>query len=72
MGDAAHAEPILGGEGANVAIQDGMRLAELLADDGGTARLSQFYDDRQDAWAKSVKESKARISAMHGVTKPSL
>lgn len=71
MGDAVHAEPILGGEGANVAIQDGMRLAELLAD-GGTASLSQFYDDKQDIWAKSVKESKARIFAMHGVTKPSL
>lgn len=71
MGDAVHAEPILGGEGANVAIQDGMRLAELLSD-GRTARLLQFYDDRQDAWAKSVRESKARISAMHGVTKPLL
>ncbi|KAF2168326.1 hypothetical protein M409DRAFT_21763 [Zasmidium cellare ATCC 36951] len=71
MGDAVHAEPIVGGEGANVAIEDGMKLAELLAD-GGTAQLSRFYKDRQDGWARSVKESKARISAMHGVTKPSL
>lgn len=69
MGDAVHAEPILGGQGANVAIEDGMRLAELIADG---KPLSQFYKERQDVWARSRKESKARIAAMHGVTKPSL
>ena len=69
MGDAVHAEPILGGEGANLAIEDGMRLAELIAEG---KPLSHFYQERQDVWARSRKESKARIAAMHGVTKSSL
>jgi 2-polyprenyl-6-methoxyphenol hydroxylase-like FAD-dependent oxidoreductase len=30
MGDAVHAEPIIGGEGANAAIRDGVSLAECM------------------------------------------
>ncbi|THX58020.1 hypothetical protein D6D08_09126 [Aureobasidium pullulans] len=31
MGDSAHSQAILGGEGANIAISDGLTLAEAIA-----------------------------------------
>ncbi|PNS17876.1 hypothetical protein CAC42_5 [Sphaceloma murrayae] len=34
IGDAVHAQPILGGEGANEAITDGVELARLIAENG--------------------------------------
>ncbi|SMY28117.1 unnamed protein product [Zymoseptoria tritici ST99CH_1A5] len=71
LGDAVHAEPILGGEGANVAIEDGMRLAALIADDRETS-LEKIYDARGRIWDKSVGESEARIAEMHGTVKSSL
>ncbi|SMQ54467.1 unnamed protein product [Zymoseptoria tritici ST99CH_3D7] len=71
LGDAVHAEPILGGEGANVAIEDGMRLAALIAEDRETS-LEKIYDARGRIWDKSVGESEARIAEMHGTVKSSL
>lgn len=71
MGDAVHAEPILGGEGANVAIEDGMRLASFLLEENA-GHIQQFYRERLDIWRKGVTDSKARISSMHGTTRPSL
>lgn len=71
MGDAVHAEPILGGEGANIAIEDALRLAALLSEKGH-GPLSRFYWERQDIWRRSVSKSKARISSMHGTARSSL
>lgn len=65
LGDAVHAESILGGEGANEAIEDGMRLAEVIANRGGE-NLESFYDERVGPWEKGIDESEARIREIHG------
>ena len=43
MGDAVHAEPIIGGEGANAAIRDGVSLAECISANG-TKGIPAWYD----------------------------
>lgn len=63
MGDAVHAEPILGGQGANEAILDAMELAEVIARDG---KLREFYERRAGEWQRSVKQSEEKIAQMHG------
>ena len=66
IGDAAHAVPILGGGGANMAILDAIGLADTLAEHGGEARgLSDFYEDRWQGWYAAVEESKKRLVGMH-------
>jgi hypothetical protein len=54
-----------------VAIEDGMRLAELIKEDQGK-NLGQIYDVLGKKWEKSVAESEARIAEMHGAVKSSL
>lgn len=71
LGDSSHALPILGGNGANEAIWDGMELAEYI-DTHGTEGISGFYDQRHDAWQKSVKEAEKRLADMHSQGKSSL
>lgn len=64
IGDAAHATPILGGEGANMAIQDGIALAEHIAAHG-IHDLKRFVSERCERWKIAVEESEARIFEMH-------
>jgi hypothetical protein len=64
MGDAVHAEPILGGAGANRALEDAMVLAEVLAVEG--ADLMSFYERRAGVWERSLREAAGRIGEMHG------
>lgn len=64
IGDAAHATPILGGEGANMAIQDGIDLAEHIAAHG-IQDLKRFVSERCERWKVAVEESEARIFEMH-------
>lgn len=72
LGDAVHAEPILGGQGANVAIEDGMRLADVLANDDGQRNLLDFYNLRSKEWEQSVRESEGRLSDLHRNSRSSL
>jgi 2-polyprenyl-6-methoxyphenol hydroxylase-like FAD-dependent oxidoreductase len=53
IGDAVHAEPIIGGGGANGAIKDGVELANCLTNPGLEA-LTRFYDARYPAWESGV------------------
>lgn len=69
LGDAVHAEPILGGEGANLAVEDALCLADVLAG-GGAAEA--FYSLRGAAWEESVRESEGRLAEMHGLLRSSL
>lgn len=64
LGDAIHATPILGGEGANVAIKDGLDLAEWIASHG-VAQFREFAAMKSQAWVGSVEDSKRRIEDMH-------
>ena len=71
MGDAVHAMPILGGEGANAAIKDGVDLAQHIVR-LGTRSLQAFTNSRYEAWRNSVEESEKRLADMHGAAKASL
>lgn len=64
IGDAAHATPILGGEGANMAIRDGIDLAQHIATHG--IKDSQaFSKSKFPLWENSVENSKIMIKNMH-------
>ena len=64
IGDAAHTMPILGSEGANWAIKDGIDLANYLAD-SEFSQLRGFYDGRYSEWQQAVRESENRLFEMH-------
>lgn len=65
IGDAAHAQPIVGGNGANDAIADAVSLAEAIANSDGRD-LSGWVDERYGVWEKSVEKAKGGIEALHG------
>ena len=67
IGDAIHALPILGGEGANLAIKDGIALAEHIAMDGVVKGISSFSKSRHEIWKQAVIDSEERITKMHGL-----
>ena len=47
IGDTAHAVPILGGHGANMAILDAINIVDVLAEEKGEITgLKDFYEDR--------------------------
>lgn len=71
IGDAMHATPILGGEGANLAIKDGVELAEHIAAHG-VNDLKRFLSARYKIWTTAVEESEQRIREMHTVDKSSV
>ena len=64
VGDAVHATPILGGDGANTAIQDGMELADYIAANG-VHDLARFAESKFDCWIESVGNSERRLEHMH-------
>lgn len=65
MGDAAHAEQIIGGGGANGAIEDSVSLAEWIVDKG-TSEMSSWYDTRYGSWQKGQERSQTSIAGIHG------
>lgn len=60
IGDAVHAEPILGGEGANAAMVDGFELAGCIAS-GGVAGVSTWYEEQFPRWKNDVGESEMKM-----------
>jgi len=67
LGDAVHAQPILGGAGANAAILDGIELAEMLSEEGTTAKaIEAFYDKVYPRWTEGIESSEKEIRRMHG------
>ncbi|KAL8851483.1 MAG: hypothetical protein Q9221_003583 [Calogaya cf. arnoldii] len=71
VGDAIHAMPILGGEGANNAIKDGVDLAQHILNHGAGG-LQTFVEARYEMWKKGVEDSEQRLTDMHGEAKASL
>jgi 2-polyprenyl-6-methoxyphenol hydroxylase-like FAD-dependent oxidoreductase len=66
IGDAVHAEPIVGGCGANAAIEDGVELANHIARHGtGTNSLSAFYEERYPVWRRGVEKAERTIAELH-------
>lgn len=64
IGDSVHAEPILGGEGANNAIIDGMELAKCISK-YGQGRMATGYKSRYPAWKDGINQSEQAIALMH-------
>ena len=71
LGDAVHAMPILGGEGGNHAMKDGVDLAEWIAAYGGHG-IRGFSGVRYGDWERAVGESERRLAEMHSPAKVSL
>ncbi|KAJ4343369.1 hypothetical protein N0V95_006703 [Ascochyta clinopodiicola] len=65
MGDAAHAEQIIGGGGANGAIDDGLSLAKWIAEKG-TTDLTSWHDERYASWQDGQEKSQSCIAGIHG------
>lgn len=65
MGDAAHAEQIIGGGGANGAIEDGVSLAEWIAV-RSTSDPIDWYDERYARWQEGQEKSQTSIAGIHG------
>jgi 2-polyprenyl-6-methoxyphenol hydroxylase-like FAD-dependent oxidoreductase len=61
MGDAVHAEPIIGGEGANAAIRDGVSLADCISTNG-TEGIPAWYDAQYPGWEASIRNSEKAIA----------
>lgn len=64
IGDSVHAEPILGGEGANNAIIDGMELAKCISK-FGQGGITTWYDSRYPVWKDGIGKSEQAIALMH-------
>lgn len=64
IGDAAHAMPILGSEGANWAFNDAIDLTYYIANNA-LPRLGNFYENRYPEWQQAVSESERRLFDMH-------
>lgn len=60
IGDAVHAEPILGGEGANAAMVDGFELAGCIAS-RDVAGISTWYEEQFPRWESGVGESETKM-----------
>jgi tyrosinase len=69
IGDAAHATPILGGNGANLAISDALALGEAIGSDGFEGAVKFSKQQAPGQWTDHVQDSRKRIGAMHGVEK---
>ena len=66
IGDAAHAVPILGGHGANMAILDAIKLADTLVEqDGDIRRLKDFCESEWSGWSDAVEKSKRELAEVH-------
>lgn len=64
VGDAAHAQPVVGGNGANLAIIDAIELANHIK----SARdidAAAFYDSRTAIWSRSKESVEAKLQADH-------
>lgn len=78
MGDAIHAQPIVGGNGANAAILDALALAEAISSEekrgwegieGNVKKgVSKWYDERYPEWEQGAVESQKAIARMHEVS----
>lgn len=68
IGDAVHAEPIIGGNGANAAILDGIKFAEAIAESGFDG-ISKTYDDLYPRWQQTNSLLEKNISELHEVSR---
>ena len=71
MGDSIHAQQILGGEGANNAIIDGVDMAEHIASHG-IRSIPDWYSKNYARWTNGIAQGKKDIEEMHDSGKSNL
>jgi len=71
LGESVHAEPILGGQGANEAIVDAIELADVIAGSGSEG-VSTWYEMKLATWRHGIDGSKSAIAQMHTEAKSNL
>jgi 2-polyprenyl-6-methoxyphenol hydroxylase-like FAD-dependent oxidoreductase len=64
LGDSAHAIPILGGEGANLAISDAVELADVLVTEG-SGGVGDYYRRKHHSWEAARKLGEEKLADMH-------
>ena len=71
IGDAAHAMPIVAGEGANHALLDGVQLGDVLASSPAsmTQAVQDVYEAQYERWEAGVARSTQCFSDLHNPTK---
>lgn len=65
VGDAAHAEPIRGGYGANNAIDDAIGLAEQIAKTSSGAGLASWVAEQKISWEKGCASARGSLEQLH-------
>ena len=65
VGDTAHAEQIIGGGGANGAIEDAVELAQWITG-RSTRTITSWYTQRYPSWQKGQDASRLCIAGIHG------
>ncbi|KAF2234539.1 FAD/NAD(P)-binding domain-containing protein [Viridothelium virens] len=71
VGDAVHAQPILGGEAANAGIVDGVEVGEWVGE--SREELADFYnEERLKRWENGVEGSEKKLDEMHGMWRSTL
>lgn len=64
IGDASHGHPIVGGEGANAAINEGLDLAEWIANKGED-NLAGFLASQHASQEAAVRHSEKTLADLH-------
>lgn len=71
LGDALHATPILGSEGADLAVQEACALAEWITKNG-TQSLRAYVDSAYTPWAEAVERGVHKLETMHDGSRAAL
>jgi len=65
LGDAAHTQQILSGNGANLAIKDAIEFAKHINTSGEVNDVTAFLDARAQAWIEETREAEQSLQSLH-------